>query len=135
MNRNNTYKPRETIFVFGSNKAGRHGAGAALYAKEKYGAEYGVGVGLTGKSYAIPTKDETINTMTVEEIKHYVDMFIKFARKRKDLKFQVTKIGCGLAGHKNEDMAKLFMDAPLNCEFDTEWKSLLGDKFKYWGTG
>lgn len=91
------------IFVFGSNLAGRHGGGAARAANMKFGAEWGVGVGLTGQSYAIPTMQGGVET-----IKPYVDEFIRFAQANPELKFLVTRIGCGIAGFKDEEIAPLF---------------------------
>ena len=97
---------KDEIFVFGSNLAGHHIGGAAKAAHMKFGAEWGVGVGLTGQSYAIPTMQGG-----VESIKPYVDEFIKFAEKHHDMKFLVTRIGCGIAGFKDEDIAPLFHNA------------------------
>ena len=91
------------IFVFGSNLAGHHGGGAARAANIKFGAEWGVGVGLTGRSYAIPTMQGGVET-----IKPYVDEFIRFAQENPGLKFLVTRIGCGIAGFKDEEIAPLF---------------------------
>lgn len=80
--------------------------GAARAAHKKFGAEWGVGVGLTGHSYAIPTMQGGIET-----IKPYVDEFIEFAKRHQDLKFLVTRIGCGIAGFKDEEIAHLFRKA------------------------
>ena len=110
------------VFVFGSNLAGRHGKGAARYALQHKGAIYGQGVGLQGISYAIPTKDATIKTLPLEEIKPYVDEFIRFAKEHPEMKFFVTPIGCGLAGYCPEQIAPMFKDAPENC--------MLPDKFR-----
>lgn len=94
------------IFVFGSNLAGMHGGGAAWVANMKFGAEWGVGVGLTGRSYAIPTMHGGVET-----IKPYVDEFIRFAQANPELKFLVTRIGCGIAGFRDEEIAPLFDEA------------------------
>ncbi len=91
------------VFVFGSNLAGMHGGGAARAAYEHYGAEWGVGVGLRGHSYAIPTMQGGVET-----IKPYVDDFIDFARNHPELQFLVTRIGCGIAGFDDADIAPLF---------------------------
>jgi len=91
------------IFVFGSNLAGRHDGGAARIAREDFGAIYGQGVGLQGQSYAIPTMQGGIET-----IKPYVDEFIEFAQSHRELKFLVTKIGCGIAGFSVSEIAPLF---------------------------
>lgn len=122
------------IFVFGSNLSGIHGAGAAREAMERHGAKFGNPYGLQGNSFAIPTKSKHINTLSLPEIKAYVDRFIAFAKKNKDLKFKVTQIGCGLAGLKAVDIAPMFKDAPDNCEFDSAWKEYLGEDRTYWGT-
>lgn len=126
----------DMIFVFGSNYMGLHGAGAAKYAVENKGAVYGVGKGAQGWSYAIPTKNATDNRvgkpLTVAEIKHYVDDFIEVASMHQDYDFQITQIGCGLAGHTKASMAALFLDAPSNCYFDIEWFPYLGSEYHYW---
>ena len=94
------------IFVFGSNLSGSHGGGAALLAYERFGAIWGQGVGLQGQSYGIPTMQGGVET-----IKPYVDEFIDFAKSRPDLTFLVTRIGCGIAGFRNEEIAPLFAKA------------------------
>ena len=121
------------VFVFGSNLAGRHGAGAAKYARMVHGAEYGVGFGATGNSFAIPTKDIHLEVLSLEEVAWFVSQFIAHAEINRDTEFQVTQIGCGLAGFKPEQIAPLFVDAPSNCYFDTAWKPWLPCK-KFWGT-
>lgn len=110
------------IFVFGSNLAGRHGAGAALHAHKYHGAVYGQGIGLQGSSYGIPTKDLRIKTLPLKVIQAYVDQFIHFARLHPELEFQVTRIGCGLAGYKDTDIAPMFSTAPANCELPEGWR-------------
>lgn len=112
------------IFVFGSNLAGRHGAGAALCALREYGAEYGVGVGRTGHAYAIPTKDRYLHRLELAEIEGYVCDFLEYAKRHFELKFNVTRIGCGLAGYTDTDIAPMFRDAPRNCMLPDEWKGL-----------
>lgn len=97
---------KDEIFVFGSNLAGHHKGGAARAANMKFGAEWGVGVGLTGHAYAIPTMQGGVGT-----IKPYVDEFIEFAKAHSELKFLVTRIGCGIAGFKDEQIAPLFQKA------------------------
>jgi hypothetical protein len=96
----------DEVFVFGSNLAGMHGGGAAYIAFQKFGAVMGCGVGLRGQSYAIPTMQGGVET-----IKPYVDEFITFAKSRPDLFFYVTRIGCGIAGFRDRDIAPLFKDA------------------------
>lgn len=94
------------IFVFGSNLAGAHGGGAAKLAHQNFGAIMGQGVGLQGNSYGIPTMQGGIET-----IKPYVDQFIEFAKSHPELTFYVTKIGCGIAGFKENEIAPLFKEA------------------------
>lgn len=94
------------VFVFGSNLAGAHGGGAARLAYNRFGAVWGQGVGLQGHSYAIPTMQGGVET-----IKPYVDEFVRFARENTHLTFLVTKIGCGIAGFHEEEIAPLFRDA------------------------
>ena len=94
------------IFVFGSNLAGAHGGGAARLAYRKFGAVWGEGVGLHGRTYAIPTMQGGVQT-----IKPYVDEFIRFAKEHPSLTFLVTRIGCGIAGFQDRDIAPLFKAA------------------------
>ncbi len=110
------------IFVFGSNLGGVHGAGAARTALVHYGAEWGQGRGLQGNSYAIPTKDEKLNTLPLDQIKVHVEYFLDFAYDHPELYFFVTRIGCGLAGYKDEEIAPLFNGATLNCELPEGWR-------------
>lgn len=99
------------IFIFGSNLAGIHGAGAAKLAFDKFGAEWGVGVGLTGKCYAFPTKRRNvIERLTLEELRFYVVSLEKTISENKDKTFYLTKVGCGLAGYSINDIAPLFKD-------------------------
>ena len=93
------------IFVFGSNLEGMHGGGAARLAYDKFGAIWGQGVGLQGQSYGIPTMHGG-----VDAIKPYVDEFIEFAKSHPELTFLVTRIGCGIAGFRDEEIAPLFKE-------------------------
>lgn len=121
------------IFVFGSNEAGVHGAGAAKYALEHRGAIYHQGLGRQGQSYAIPTKDIRLHTLGLKRIREYVDAFLVYAKVHPRLSFQVTAIGCGLAGFHHSEIAPMFIGAPDNCYFDKAWKPWL-DNVKFWGT-
>jgi hypothetical protein len=114
------------IFVFGSNEAGRHGKGAALYAKAHHGAIYGQGAGLQGNSYGIPTKDHKLQTLSITSISLYVNEFKKFALNNPDLTFELTSIGCGLAGYMPENIAPMFEDAPPNVIIPKEFKKVNG---------
>lgn len=109
------------VFVFGSNLAGVHGAGAARAAMDRYGAVYGEGVGMTGNSYAIPTKDKQIKTLGLVDIALHVANFKIFAASNPEMKFFVTRVGCGLAGYADEDIAPMFRGSPPNCDFPSEW--------------
>lgn len=104
-------KQQQEIFVFGSNLSGIHGAGAARYAVLHHGAIMGQGMGLQGTSYALPTKGVNISFMPLEDIGRHVAAFISFAKIRPDLTFRVTRVGCGLAGFKDEEIAPLFRGA------------------------
>lgn len=113
------------VFVFGSNTAGRHGKGAALFARQSRGAIYGQGEGLQGNSYAIPTKgqrpDRSLYTLPLEQIRAGVDRFLTFAASRTDLQFEVTPIGCGYAGYRHAEIAPMFESAPANCHLPAEF--------------
>jgi hypothetical protein len=113
------------VFVFGSNLAGRHGKGAALFARQSRGAIYGQAEGLQGDSYAIPTKDERLRTLPLDRIKEGVDRFVDFARIRPELVFEVTAIGCGLAGLAPDQVAPLFARAPMNCILPAEFQPIV----------
>ncbi len=94
------------VFVFGSNLAGMHGGGAARIARLRFGAVMGNGVGMQGRSYAIPTMQGGTET-----IRPYVNDFIAYAKEHPELTFLVTPIGCGIAGFEPEDIAPLFEEA------------------------
>ena len=104
-----TSLPNGYIFVFGSNLAGRHGKGAALDAVKLFGAQFGVGLGIAGKSFAIPTKDAFLRTLDTVAINHYIQVFKAFVEANPHLTFYLTPIGCGLAGYKPADIAPLFL--------------------------
>lgn len=125
---------RKEIFVFGSNEAGRHGMGAALYAVKHYDAEYGRGIGRTGNAYALPTKNHYIQTLSLDRIQKYIDDFREYSYSNSDLIFKITRIGCGLAGYSDKEIAPMFINFPDNCKFDTKWKEYLPINYQYWGT-
>lgn len=119
------------FFVFGSNLAGRHGKGAALTALERYGAHYGTGRGMQGRSYAIPTKDGDLNVLSLDEIRKEVEIF-RGACETCEMAgytqwFYVTPIGTGLAQYKDEDIAPMFEATP-RCYFPENWRKYLGDR-------
>lgn len=123
----------DAIWVFGSNLAGRHGAGAAKVAAELFGARRGVGVGPTGRSYAIPTKDgrsggkltDANECLALEIVRSNIERFLSHARANPNTRFVVTRVGCGLAGFADEDIAPFFASAPMNCSFASEWRQHL----------
>lgn len=113
------------VFVFGSNLLDIHGAGAARRALAQYGAQYGVGVGRTGAAYAIPTKKAPTmlesDRLSLKTISGYVGDFMNYARAHPDDVFLTTRIGCGLAGYRSEDIALFFRDAPDNVRLPRSW--------------
>lgn len=111
-----------SIFVFGSNLAGRHGKGAALFARQNHGAIYRQAYGLQGQSFAIPTKDIRLKTLPLWVIKKYVNDFIAFANKHPEYTFNLTRIGCGLAGYQDSDIAPMFKNTPNNINKPTGWE-------------
>jgi hypothetical protein len=112
------FDPEKDIFVFGSNEEGRHYAGAAKYAQENCGAEAGIGVGPTGRAYAIPTMNG------LNRLKDEVQKFIDYAKAHPEQSFFVTRVGCGLAGYQDNGMAPLFLHAPENCLLPLGWRDL-----------
>jgi hypothetical protein len=142
----------EGVFCFGANEVGRSFSGAAKTAVEQYGAQLGISFGFTGQSFAIPTKDANLKPLYIKYIKNYVDEFLKQAKIKKfpdaldksvwyyNKMFMCTRIGCGLAGFTNQQIAPMFIKATSNIEFDEEWKYWLGDiasdgePRKYWGS-
>ena len=96
-----------------------------MHARREHGAVHGVGVGRTGNGYAIPTKDAKVRTLPLPEIKNYVLDFLRYAKAHPDLRFEVTRIGCGLAGYTDAQMAPMFADAPANCYLPHGWRSNL----------
>ena len=118
------------IFVFGSNLQGLHDGGAARMARERFGAIMGQGVGLQGQSYAIPTMQDGIDA-----IKPYIDDFITFAKTHANLHFIVTRVGCGIAGFRDEDIAPLFQEATslTNVSLPKEFVDVLIEiRYIYW---
>lgn len=114
------------IFVFGSNLAGEHAGGAARLAYEKFGAEWGVGSGPTGRCYAIPTMQGGL-----ESIRPYAEEFIEYAKTHPDNRFLLTRVGCGIAGFKDEEMAGLFEECRniSNVSVPEKWNKI----FNVWG--
>ena len=113
------------IFVFGSNRRGIHGAGAAKFARENHGAVLGKGEGLHGTSYAIPTKSDPYHSLKTSEVEAHVKKFIEFAKANPQLTFQLTPIGCGLAGFSPREIAPMFASAPSNVKIPQVFASIL----------
>lgn len=109
------------IFVFGSNRRGIHGAGAALFARQHHGAVLGQGEGLQGTSYAIPTKETPYQRLSLTDIYVHIQRFRIFAGQNPHLTFNVTPIGTGRAGYTREQIRPLFEPLPPNCRFSPEW--------------
>lgn len=117
------YKHPGLIFVFGSNEAGIHGAGAAKHAVEFWDAERGVGRGPTGRSYAIPTKDRNLKTLPLHVVKHNIRQFLEYAKYKDDLTFLLTPVGCGHAGFKRRQIAGILKQYGLssNIVLSSTW--------------
>lgn len=113
------------VLVVGSNLRGAHGRGGALHAKKYHGAKTGVGEGLSGMTYLLPTKDEKIKTLPLVRILKYVRNFIEFAELHKELKFALTAVGTGLAGYSAKDIAPFFKNAPENVVIPESFKAWL----------
>lgn len=121
------------IFVFGSNLDGNHAGGAARFAVTAKGAQQRVAEGPTGDAYALPTVGHNYQTMTLAKVHEHIRKFLYFSRRHPDKEFQVTRIGCGIAGFTDGEIAPLFRGAPPNCLFDSVWKPWLGEGYRYWG--
>jgi hypothetical protein len=113
------------IWCFGSNQKGVHGAGAAKVARQKFGAKYGVGFGLTGNSYAIPTKSYAIQTLPLNIIKQHVGVFLAHVTNTPDDEYFLTRIGCILAGYKDAQIAPLFYPPLDNVSYPEPWVKYL----------
>lgn len=120
------FRGKPLTFVFGSNRRGVHGAGAARHAKQLFGAKYGVSEGLTGQSYALPTKNTPAihDTLPLQEVLTHIEAFKQTARDTPERLYQVTRVGCGLAGLKDFEptIREAFLDAPDNCLLPGVWE-------------
>jgi hypothetical protein len=112
-------------FVFGANRAGRHGAGAANAALKYYGAVYGQGEGLQGRSYAVPTLDENLEQLTLAELEGHIKTFLVFALMNPNTTFALTRIGCGLAGFTDDQLIEILSNynIPTNIEMPPGWRT------------
>lgn len=111
------------VFVFGSNLAGRHGAGAARHAAQSWGAQYGVGEGRTGDAYALPTMDHHIRPLPLDQIARRAETFLAHARAHPGDSFLLTAVACGLGGKHPSDIAPLFSGAPENVFCRLSWST------------
>lgn len=118
----NAIKNKTPIYCFASNLAGRHGKGSALIAKDRWGARYGVGYGMMGQSFAIPTKNEKIQTLPLETVRKNINLFLNFAAKNEQYCFLTVKIGCGLAGFSEDQIKPLFQNRPSNVLVPFGWR-------------
>jgi hypothetical protein len=115
----------KSVFVFGSNLRGLHGGGAAKAAFESYGAVWGTSFGRQGDSYAIPTKSGKFETLPVEDIRAHVGIFVMYSQLHKETEFFLTRVGCGLAGLTDEQMAPMFKGIGDNVDIPEEWVKYL----------
>lgn len=99
-----------------------------MYASRKHQAVYGQGLGRQGSSFAIPTKGYRLETLPLYRISNYVKMFLEYAECNPNLSFNVTAIGCGLAGYTPEDIAPMFKNHPDNVNLPEEFKKVLNEE-------
>lgn len=113
------------IFVFGSNLDGVHGAGAARYARQYHGAQMGVGEGITGTSYALPTVGHRLARMPLAAVEDHIRAFLAFAASNPGMTFALTPVGCGLAGHQKRDIWAILerQGLPRNVYLTSTWVS------------
>lgn len=114
-------KPDE-IFVFGSNLKGMHTGGAALQAAQDFGAENGIGEGLTGQCYAFPTLGRDLHSRGIKALEFARDRLFATAKALPEKTFLLTKVGTGIAGYPEENMKALFINAPDNIIMPEGWK-------------
>lgn len=129
----------DKVFVFGSNLLGLHGGGAAKFAMDYCRAIWGIGQGYQNSSiadgvgcYALPTKYTPAESMTITEVFYAIRLFVAYARTAKNFTFFVTRVGCGLAGFTDEEIAPSFFNAPDNCILPPEWKALMEKEDAEW---
>jgi len=122
----NAIPKTNAYWVFGSNLAGRHGKGAARVAHDNFGAQYGVGEGPTGNSYAIPAKGRKMEILSLAVIESNVNRFLDHASVHPTRAYFVTRIGCGLAGYADEQIAPIFAARPLaNLSYPDSWRAYM----------
>ncbi len=119
--------PQDTVFVFGSNLAGKHDCGAALTAFEHFGAMTHFGRGWSGQSFAIATANEHQQAMPIHQIAHYIDDFIIYTKNHPRQTYFVTAVGCGHVGYDAKDIAPLFQGISENVILPMRFKAYLED--------
>lgn len=112
---------KDAIFVFGSNLKGIHDKGGASLAAKYYGAQSGQGEGFAGQSYALPIKDNSLDTLSLSEVNMHVKNFLAYAKERRDAFFMVTRIGCGMGGFSDDQIAPMFNKVPNNVWLPGKW--------------
>lgn len=117
--------PSNFILVFGSNERGLHRAAFSEVAHKAYGAEMEVPLGITGRSYAIPTTDRFIRVLPLALIKTYVAHFVEYTHSRPDVKFWVTDMNTEKLAYRPHQLAPLFRGCFPNCNFPESWKPYL----------
>ncbi|MCQ4165105.1 A1S_2505 family phage non-structural protein [Tahibacter harae] len=110
------------IFVFGSNLAGHHAGGAARQAAECFGATDGVGEGMTGHCYAFPTLGHQLERLPLQQLEASRDRLYSCCHNHPQLRFLLTKVGCGIAGYAEQAMQDLFQDPPRNLVLPHDWQ-------------
>jgi hypothetical protein len=115
----------QDILVFGSDLSGSHNWGDALTALRQYDAVYGRAVGLQGRSYAIPIRDEQGKLLPLPVIEQYIRAFLRFATTHRELNFRVTRIACGRDKYQDEQIASFFSNRPPNCQIPKNWHRYL----------
>jgi hypothetical protein len=120
--------PPKEVFVFGTDLAGRHTSGDALVALREHGAQYGRAVGLQGRSYAIPVRNEEGMLLPLPVIARYIDAFLRFATIYRQTTFLVTRVGCGRGAYRDQEIAPLFANAPPNCRLPRSWQRYLAER-------
>jgi hypothetical protein len=110
------------IFVFSSNLAGKHNKAQAQIALKEFGAVYGQGEGLQGKSYAVATCDQNFDPLPIVRIQEAINRFMQFARKHPEMHFDISPIGCDIAGYAPAEIASFFAGRPPNCRLPAEFE-------------
>jgi hypothetical protein len=114
----------DTVFVFGSNLSGKHQDGVAAFAAKHYKAEFGIGEGPTGKSYAVPIADEHLENLPIIDIQWHVEQLLAYARTQREARFQLTRLGCGVGGFTDMQLAPMFKKTSDNLFVPGRWMAI-----------